>query len=128
MMNLTADNCRICVVLHFNARDAVRMNVAFFEVSHAILESEYSNIFSMMDVAPSKEWIRLILHPNTGQGIPSDLAILELSLCSISDINADILTVGYSAVPHLRIGCCPFDAHRRANRGRGVYMAAINHR
>lgn len=103
MMNLTADNCRICVVLHFNARDAVRMNVAFFEVSHAILESEYSNIFSMMDVAPSKEWIRLILHPNTGQGIPSDLAILELSLCSISDINADILTVGYSAVPHLRL-------------------------
>lgn len=82
----------------------------------------------MMDVAPSKEWIRLILHPNTGQGIPSDLAILELSLksatfnttclvgmtpneanlCSISDINADILTVGYSAVPHLNIPRCTF--------------------
>lgn len=41
MMNLTADNCRICVVLHFNARDAVRMNVAFFEVSHAIPENEF---------------------------------------------------------------------------------------
>ena len=95
VMNVTSDYSRISAVLHFNTADAIRMDVAFVEITlrlhiflplstlrhayHAIFEAENAHISAVVYMTAFERRCCLILHPNAGQIITRDLALFVAS-------------------------------------------------
>jgi hypothetical protein len=92
-----------------------------------MLEREDANVASMMDVAATELRICMVFHPDTGQIVACNLAVLvralkatsvicnrdhESYLCALCNIDADILAVAYIAVLHPRIRTRLVDAYR----------------
>jgi len=63
----------------------------------------------MMNMVPPHDGIGVIFNPNAGQCISADLIILIISLCKISDVQANIFAVADVAMFNKGIG--PGAAH-----------------
>jgi hypothetical protein len=84
VMDITADDCWVRKVLHFNPRDPIAMNVALLKISIPVLKREHTNISSMMDVALAEGRMGMVFDPNARQIVPSNLTILKRPLSMIT--------------------------------------------
>ena len=82
----------------------------------AIIEGEDPHVASVVDMIPTHHRIGMILHPDSGQQVPTDLIVLVHSLGVVGDVEADILTVGDVTVPHS--GLCARAAHTHGGADR----------
>jgi len=100
MMDFAVNNGRISSGFHLETCYPIVVNVVSLEVTEPVIECEYSYIATVMDVIPSHNGIRIILHPDTSKGIPWDLVVLVCALGVVGYVQPDVLTIRYIAILH----------------------------
>lgn len=81
----------------------------------AIIESEYANVATVMNVITSHHRIGKIFHPNTGQGITTNFVVFVRALSIVCHIKSYIFAVANVAVSDSRICVESIYAKRRSD-------------
>lgn len=98
VMDLAVNNGRISTGFHLETRYPIVVNVVSFEVTEPVVEREYSYIATVMDVIPSHDGVRVVLHPDASEGVPRDLVVLVCALGVVGHVQPDVLAIRYVAI------------------------------
>lgn len=130
VVDLAMDDGGISARLHLETGYSVVVDIVCFEIplklkkkhvkiqyneimdidSHqSVIKRKNPDIPAVMDVVPSHDRIRVVLHPNSGQRVPTDFVIFIRPLRVIGHIQSDILTIRYITMSDYRV--CTHTTH-----------------
>lgn len=115
IVNIATNNSWISVMLNFNSRDSISVNVAFFKITHSAFKRKNSNVSAMMNITTSKCGIRVIFYPNTSQIISCNFTIFKTTLRIITYKNSNIFTIRNYAMFYTRTRRLLFNTQSCAN-------------
>ena len=94
------------------------MNVITLKIAQSIIEGKDAHVPTVMNVIAAHDRIRMILHPDSGKCVSTNLVILVGSLRVVGDVQANVLAVGYIAASDGRFRARATNTHGRSDCNR----------
>lgn len=81
VMDFAADNGRVGSGFHFEAGDAIVVDIVRLKVAESVIKRKHTNVPAVMNMISAHYWVGMVFHPNSSKCISETRKSIELKFC-----------------------------------------------